>query len=602
MYDKNEFSNRRNDSLNRLREPYLYQLSSMNFEMKNVAECSSSTTPTVQIAGDKKLEEAIVTESVKEDDLERGSIDVLSYEKPSHQMQRGLKSRHMQLIALGSAIGTGLFIGTGGALSTCGPAPLLISYIIMSFFVWTIMNQLTEMVVLTPIPGESSMYALARAYLNRPLSFVCGWNLFYAQAMIAPSEITASTLLIQYWTDANSAIFVSIFIVITILVTALPVKFFGESEFWVSMIKLTTITGLIILGVVIFFGGGPDQHHVLGFHYWKHPGAFKPYISTGNTGNFCAVWTAIVKSGFAFVLAPETLTSCSAEADRPRRNMPRAANRFVWRLMLFYVGGALVVGVTVGYDNQRLLSAISSGKSNAAASPFVIGIKDVGIKVLPHIINAAILTGAYSAGTAEMYGASRMLHSMAVKGTAPKIFAKVNRYGVPYYSILVPSCFCFLAYLNCSNSTSQVFAWLSNISTISGFISWIFVSLTYIRFRKIIDHLHLNDRIRFRKPFQKICAYISGGFFVILSLTNGYAVFTRGNWSVSDFFANYITIGFVAVLFTIGTVYYREWKFKCVEEIRQELIPKIEMADEEEKNEIVIESTTWYGKLGNILI
>lgn len=142
--------------------------------MQNVAGYSSSTTPIAQSSSDMKFKENFVIESLKEDDVEQGSIDVLSYEKPSHRMQRGLKSRHMQLIALGSAIGTGLFIGTGGALSTCGPAPLLISYIIMSFFVWTIMNQLTEMVVLTPIPGESSMYALARAYLNRPLSFMCG--------------------------------------------------------------------------------------------------------------------------------------------------------------------------------------------------------------------------------------------------------------------------------------------------------------------------------------------------------------------------------------------------------------------------------------------
>ena len=114
--------------------------------------------------------------------------------------------------------------------------------------------------------------------------------------------------------------------------------------------------------------------------------------------------------------------------------------------------------------------------------------------------------------------------------------------------------------------------------------------------------MDLNDRIKFRKPFQRIFAYFSGCFFVILSLTNGYAVFTKGNWSVSDFFANYITIGFVVVLFIMGTAYYKEWKFRDMEEIRSELIPKIDMADEEESNEIVIEPTTWYGKLGNVLI
>lgn len=140
-------------------------------------------------------------------DEEQGSISELEL-KPQNEMVRGLKSRHIQLIALGGAIGTGLFIGSGGALSTCGPAPILISYIVMSFFVWTIVNQLTEMVALIPLPGEASMYSLARMYVGRPLAFMCGWNLFYAMAMIAPSEITACAMLIQYWTDANSAIFI----------------------------------------------------------------------------------------------------------------------------------------------------------------------------------------------------------------------------------------------------------------------------------------------------------------------------------------------------------------------------------------------------------
>lgn len=434
-------------------------------------------------------------------DTEQGSTS--DDEHKPHQIVRGLKSRHVQLIALGSAIGTGLFIGSGGALSVCGPAPLLIAYIIMSIFVWTIMNQLTEMVVLIPLPGEASLYSLTKTYVNRPLSFMCGWNLFYAMAMIVPSEITACALLISYWTSANSAIFVSIFIVISIAITMLPVKVFGESEFWVSSIKILTIIGLIIVGIVIFFGGGPAQHKVLGFHYWKNPGAFNPHLAEGNTGRFMAVWTAIIKSGFSFVLVPETVTSCSAESINPRRNMPRACQRFVYRLAIFYVAGTLVVGVVVGYNNDRLMNAIRSGKSNAAASPFVIGIQEAGIRILPHIINACILTSAYSCGTALLYGSSRTLHSMALKGDAPKIFAKVNKYGVPYYSTAAASLFCLLSYLNCSKSSSVVFNWLSNLATISGFVSWIFSSITYLRFRKVIDMLNLNDRIPFRRRFQK---------------------------------------------------------------------------------------------------
>ncbi|EDK40402.1 hypothetical protein PGUG_04500 [Meyerozyma guilliermondii ATCC 6260] len=451
------------------------------------------------------------------------SIEHVTYDddlEEKSEVVRGLKSRHIQLIALGGAIGTGLFIGSGSALSVCGPAPLLTSYMITAFCVWLVMNQLGEMVIFLPISGNASVYALTKKYLNSPLSFTAGWNLFYAQAMVPPSEVTACALIIEYWTDANSAIFISIFGIATIGMNFRPVKYYGESEFCVAIIKILCITGLIILGVVIFFGGGPNQDGVLGFHYWKHPGAFVDYLVPGNTGRFLATWTAIVKSGFAFVLTPEILASCAAEAENPRRSMPKAFRRVIYRLIFFYVGGVLVIGVIVASNNSRLMSAIAAGKSNAAASPFVIGISEVGIKVLPHIVNACFLTSAYSAGTSQLYAASRSLHSMAINGDAPRIFGKLNRWGVPYYSVGLGSLFIFLSYLNCSNTSSTVFAWLSNIVSISGFLSWMFVGICYLRFRNIIDYLDLNDRIPYRVPLMRYGAYFTTGFFAILSLTN----------------------------------------------------------------------------------
>lgn len=526
------------------------------------------------------------------------SIEQLTYDddlEEKSEVVRGLKSRHIQLIALGGAIGTGLFIGSGSALSVCGPAPLLTSYMIIAFCVWLVMNQLGEMVIFLPISGNASVYALTKKYLNSPLSFTAGWNLFYAQAMVPPSEVTACALIIQYWTDANSAIFISIFGLTTIALNFLPVKYYGESEFCVAIIKILCITGLIILGVVIFFGGGPNQHGVLGFHYWKHPGAFVEYLVPGNTGRFLATWTAIVKSGFAFVLTPEILASCAAEAENPRRSMPKAFRRVIYRLIFFYVGGVLVIGVIVASNNSRLMSAIAAGKSNAAASPFVIGISEVGIKVLPHIVNACFLTSAYSAGTSQLYAASRSLHSMAINGDAPKIFGKLNRWGVPYYSVGLGSLFIFLAYLNCSNSSSTVFAWLSNIVSISGFLSWMFVGICYVRFRKIIDYLDLNDRIPYRVPLMKYGAYFTTGFFAILSLTNGFYVFFPQNWSTSNFFAAYITLLFVAALYAGSTIYYRQWRLNSLENI--DIMDLLERVEEEDNEAIVYEPKTILEKI-----
>ncbi|XYA01139.1 hypothetical protein QA089_003691 [Meyerozyma guilliermondii] len=526
------------------------------------------------------------------------SIEHVTYDddlEEKSEVVRGLKSRHIQLIALGGAIGTGLFIGSGSALSVCGPAPLLTSYMITAFCVWLVMNQLGEMVIFLPISGNASVYALTKKYLNSPLSFTAGWNLFYAQAMVPPSEVTACALIIEYWTDANSAIFISIFGIATIGMNFRPVKYYGESEFCVAIIKILCITGLIILGVVIFFGGGPNQDGVLGFHYWKHPGAFVDYLVPGNTGRFLATWTAIVKSGFAFVLTPEILASCAAEAENPRRSMPKAFRRVIYRLIFFYVGGVLVIGVIVASNNSRLMSAIAAGKSNAAASPFVIGISEVGIKVLPHIVNACFLTSAYSAGTSQLYAASRSLHSMAINGDAPRIFGKLNRWGVPYYSVGLGSLFIFLSYLNCSNTSSTVFAWLSNIVSISGFLSWMFVGICYLRFRNIIDYLDLNDRIPYRVPLMRYGAYFTTGFFAILSLTNGFYVFFPQNWSTSNFFAAYITLLFVAVLYAGSTIYYRQWRLIPPENI--EIMDLLERVEAEENEALVYEPNTILEKI-----
>lgn len=496
--------------------------------------------------------------------------------------KRGLKSRHMQLIALGGAIGTGLFVGSGSALATCGPAGLLVGYLVMALFVYLIMNQLSEMVTLLPLAGEGTLYAMSRRYVSRSFSFTTGWNIYYAQAMIPPTEITACAFVIKYWTDANSAIFILIFLVVTILINVFPVNFFGESEFYVCLIKIFCITGLIILGIVIFFGGGPNQTKVLGFHYWNHPGAFVEHLVPGNTGKFLSCWTAIIKAGFAFILSPELITSCSSEAEYPRRNLPIVCNRFVYRLFFFYIMGVLAIGVMVASNDSRLMGAIASGSSSAEASPFVVGMRNVGISVLPHIVNACILTSAYSCGASLLYGASRGLYSMALQGDAPRIFSKTNRYGVPIYAVGVTSLFNFLAYLNCSNSALTVFSWLSNIATIAGFTSWMFVSITYIKFRKVIDYHNLNDRIPYRPKFQLAGAYLSAAFFSVLTFTNGYAVFINGNWNTSDFFSAYITLIIVVVLYVGCLTWQKEWGKFTIHPSEIDLLDVIAEAEAEE--------------------
>lgn len=466
-------------------------------------------------------------------------------------LKRGLKARHIQLISLAGCIGTGLFVRSGSVLATTGPAPLVIGYLILSLFIWNLMHQLSTMVTWLPIPGRSTPYAICLRYTgNKSLAFTAGFNLAYAQLLMVPAEISAGAFVISYWTDINPGVWIAIFWVVLLALNLFAVRIYGECEFWFGSIKVITLVGLIIIGVVIFFGGGPDQHGILGFHYWKDPGSFNDtYLvaSNFNTARFLAVWKAVVKSAFGFLIAPELVTCCAAEAEDPRINLPKAANRYIYRLLFFYCMGSLVVSVIVSYKDTGLMDAISTGELTAAASPFVIGIQNVGIKVLNHIVNAVILTAALSSGNCFVYSSSRTLHSMAVQGDLPRILTTCNRQGVPYYCVGISALVNLLAFLTVSDTATVVFNWFSNICTISGFISWIIISTTYLRFEKAIKFHKLESRLTYNPRFNHIGAWACLVFFSVVCITNGFDVF----WSfdVSDFLADYITIPIVIAIY-----------------------------------------------------
>lgn len=487
--------------------------------------------------------------------------DDVSSEHSEYKLQRGLSSRHVQFISLAGAIGTGLFVGSGAALATSGPAGLLVGYLVLCFFVWFVMNQLAEMVTFIPIPGKSTPYALCSRFTgNKSLAFAAGLNLFYAQALLAPAEISAAAFVIQYWTTkVNVAVWISIFWATMVALNFCAVQVFGEIEFWIASIKIFTLTGLIIVGFVIFFGGAPDSNGILGFHYWNHPSAFNEYLVSGNTGKFLACWTAIIKSAFAFILTPELICICASEAEAPRVNLPKAANRFVYRLFFFYIVSVIIIGCIVSFKDPELMNAISSGKEGAGASPFVIGIQQAGIPVLNHIVNAAILTSAYSAGNSFLYSASRTLYSMSLTGDVPQIFSSVNKFGVPYVSVATASAICLLSYLNVSNSSAAAFTWFSNISTVSGFIEWVFVAITYIRYRKALKFHGIDHRVTYRPKLQLFGAYANIFFFSLVALTNGYAVFF--NFNASDFVAAYITLPIVFFLYVSHAIYTKNYRF-----------------------------------------
>ncbi|KAF4443189.1 AAT family amino acid transporter [Fusarium austroafricanum] len=458
----------------------------------------------------------------------------------NEQTHRGFKSRHSQMIALGGAIGTSLFIGTALVLRTGGPLFLLLAYMFLCLVTYGVMTGIAEIASYLPVPGGTMSY-YGHKYVSSSMGFALGYLYWYSLGILVPYELTAVALLIEYWSPGvNPAVWMTILLVIIVVLNFLPVHLFGEVEFWGASTKLLLIIGLMILSLVLCFGGGPDGR-LLGFTYWNNPGATNTYILEGDTGRFLALLRCFALASFAFVLAPEYLIVTAGEMQSPRQNLPKAARRYVWRLILLFIPLMICIGIVCPYDDPQLTLA------GTARSPFIIAAKNAGIPVLDSVITAAIIMSASTAGNAFLYQASRNLYSLAISGAAPSIFKRCDKRGVPYYAIGASASLSLLAYLSLSSSTLTVFNWFINITNSSGYISWMCCTLIYNRFRKACKVHEVESP--YRPRIQPFGIYFSGVSSFILLLLNGFHIFFPSEWTVGDFISAYIGIPVFLILY-----------------------------------------------------
>lgn len=436
-----------------------------------------------------------------------------------------------------------------------------------------------EMATYLPIPGGLTVYA--KRYVSDDVAFALGLNYWFGSAITICAEASAAAVVIQYWTTSvNVAVWITIILFGILALNIFSVKGYGEAEFIFASLKILTITGLLILAVIIDLGGAPN-HHRLGFQYWKNPGAMKPYLKEGNAGRFLGFLSTFVYAAFAYG-GGEVIAVAAAEAENPRRNIPRACNRVIWRILIFYIGGILAIGLTVAYNDPTLAAAIASSAPGAGRSPFVVAINNAGIKGLPHIINAVILTSAWSSGNAFMYSSSRNLYALALAGNVPKVFAKCNRNGVPWVSVLASFAIALLAYLNVSNSSSTAFGWFSNLTTVSGLFNWAILSWTYLRFRKGAILQGIHGAMPFKAWFAPYSGYWALGSCTFIILIQGFPVFF-GTFSGSDFVAAYIGI---LIFFIPMLVFKLVKKSKLVPYSEMDFLSGKDEVDEDEKNSV----------------
>ncbi|TDZ16012.1 Dicarboxylic amino acid permease [Colletotrichum orbiculare MAFF 240422] len=474
-------------------------------------------------------------------------------------LHRGLKARHITMIAIGGAIGTGLIIGTGKALAQAGPGSVFISYTAIGFIVFLVMAGLGEMAAW--LPASSGFTGYASRFCDPSLGFALGWTYWFKYIIVTPNQLTAAALVIQYWVPrerVNPGVFIAIFLVVIICINYFGIKFFGEFEFWLSSFKVIVIVAIILFSLILACGGGPDRD-AKGFRYWKDPGAFREYIDTGAAGRFLGFWSCMVNATFAY-LGTELVGVTVAEAQNPRKTVPRAIKLTFYRILFFYCLSVLLVGMLVPYNSPDLAFA-NTKSAGAAASPFVVAATNAGVKVVPHIINACICVFVFSASNSDLYIASRTLYGLASDGSAPAIFKKTDKRGVPVYALGFSAMFALLAFMNVSSDSTKIFGYFVNLTTIFGLLTWISILTTHIWWLRARKAQNIPDEVMpYVAPLGIAGSYGALAVCILVALTKNFDVFTGGNFGkekYKTFITGYLGIPLYLILIFGHKFYYK---------------------------------------------
>lgn len=464
----------------------------------------------------------------------------LFYVSSENKIQRKLQNRHVQLIAIGGTIGTAIFVSIGGGLIKAGPLGLFLSYTFWTFIMIILTTSVGEMVSFLPVP--SPFITMAGRTVDEAMEFAAGWNFYLMESLYIPFEITAVNGMIHFWRDDYSpAITFCVQIALYAIINVFAVGLFGETEFWLSIGKLILLMGLLFFTFITMVGGNP-QHDAFGFRNWNvEGGPLAEYLSEGASGHFQAIIAGLISAAFVCV-GVEYMGMSAGECINPRKNMPIAFRTVLFRLVVFYIGGALSVGILVAYNDPAFVAKYSSS-SDAAASPYVVAMTNMGIKGLPHIINAIMVTSAFSAGNSFVYCSSRVLYGLATQGFAPKFFSYCNKQGVPIFCIMASICFSLLSLLQLGNGAATVLNYIVSICTGSQVLNYVYMSITYIGFYRACKAQNIDrDGFAYKSWFQPYSSYFALAFLIIMVGILGYTTFLPGHWDVSSFIFYYIMV------------------------------------------------------------
>ena len=489
---------------------------------------------------------------------EAEKIAILTARSP---LKRQLKSRHIQMIAIGGAIGTGLFVGSGDSLSSGGPAGLLIGYGISSSFILCMVCALGELAVEFPISGGFTTYCTR--FVDESFGFAANLNYALQWLVTLPLEIVAASITVSYWDTPKKYrdAFVALFWLLIVMINFFGVKGFGEAEFIFSICKVACIIGFIICGICLVCG---VRGSYIGGKYWHHP--YGAFVGDNAGARFKGTMSVFVSAAFAFS-GSELVGLAAAETANPRKTMPKASKQVFWRLTLFYMISLTLVGLLVSHTDPRL---IGSSSADAAASPFVIALVSHGIKGLPSVVNVVICIAVLSVGNSSVYGCSRTLVALDEQGFAFKWMhlGYIDRAGRPLVGIIITSVFGLLGFLSASDKQTDVFNWLLAISGLASLFTWAGISLCHIRFRRALKvQGRSTDELTFTSPLGTAGSYYSFVMIILVFIAEfwvaawptGYGDMTPGEIA-NSFFEVYLSFPIVLGCYVGHKIYKKNWK------------------------------------------
>lgn len=438
------------------------------------------------------------------------------------ELHRGLKNRHIQMIAIGGAIGTGLFLGSGSTIGAAGPA-IIISYAVVGLFIFFIMRSLGEMTVHSPVTGSFSTYS--HRYLGNFAGFFTGWNYWLLSILVCIVETLALTAYTKTWfPDLPDVVAALFYFVLVVVVNIVTVKAYGEIEFWAAIIKVTAICAMIAFGLLMIFFGLGNGGNAVGLGNLYQEGGFLPNGLKG-------IMFSLVPIIFSFG-GVELVGITAAEADDPGKTIPKAINQLIFRILIFYIGSMFVLTALYPWDQINASGTLEG-------SPFVLTFSKMGIGAAAGIMNFVVLTAALSAFNSMFYASTRMMIGLVHQGNAPKALARITNNGIPLYCVLISSILVFIGILGLFLTPALTyFLKLMNIATGTVITNWIFILITQIYFRKKIGQSEV-EKLAFKMPLYPLTNYLTIGFLamviVLMAVSGGQSevfIFTTAWWVI----------------------------------------------------------------------